>query len=548
MYRNVLAGSPRDGEVIERLAELLAMEDRVPEMLALRKLQLDIEAESDRRLQLRLEIANLVGTIEERGGRLEALLANLEDRPGHDASIDAVARLLSAKGQHNALADLLEKQAQRLEPTDAARASKLWAHFATITERDTGEPERAIAGHRRVVALLPTADSLRALARLNLERSQPTQAVPWLESLLGTVPLAERMAVVSQLAKAHLSAQHPERAIAAIESNLTDKEPAIDLRVMLADLYRSSEQWEPLARHLTRSLPLLRDDKRAREFAREAAAIFLRLGQPAKAIPALETALGLDPTDRELRSQLAVGQRVAGKLPEARAALSELIADFGRRRSPERAVLHIELARVAQAEGKVDEAMNELEQASKMDVNNAVVLKELAELARHGGQLDKAERTYKSLLLVVRRQPPGDDETAVGQSEVLYELHKLAAQRGEAVQAKKKLDSGCRGSKAAAQSAYPWCWGDVAARARTTPQAQRRAGESGASALGYGRGPRWLAGPDRRRSRCHAARHQHRAFAHRTLREDPCTGQTHQSDPEICRSGGGHRRPLAPQR
>lgn len=441
MYRNVLAGSPRDGEVIERLAELLAMEDRVPEMLALRKLQLDIEAESDRRLQLRLEIANLVGTIEERGGRLEALLANLEDRPGHDASIDAVARLLSAKGQHNALADLLEKQAQRLEPTDAARASKLWAHFATITERDTGEPERAIAGHRRVVALLPTADSLRALARLNLERSQPTQAVPWLESLLGTVPLAERMAVVSQLAKAHLSAQHPERAIAAIESNLTDKEPAIDLRVMLADLYRSSEQWEPLARHLTRSLPLLRDDKRAREFAREAAAIFLRLGQPAKAIPALETALGLDPTDRELRSQLAVGQRVAGKLPEARAALSELIADFGRRRSPERAVLHIELARVAQAEGKVDEAMNELEQASKMDVNNAVVLKELAELARHGGQLDKAERTYKSLLLVVRRQPPGDDETAVGQSEVLYELHKLAAQRGDAVQAKEQLDS-----------------------------------------------------------------------------------------------------------
>ncbi len=441
MYRNVLAAAPRDAEVIERLAELLAMEDRVPEMLGLRKLQLDIESEPERRLQLRLEIANLVGTIEERGGRLEALLANLEDRPGHELSIDAVARLLSAKGQHVALADLLEKQAQRLEPTEPARSAKLWAHFAGITERDTNEPERAIAGHRRVVALLPTADSLRALARLNLERSQPTQAVPWLESLLGTVPPAERMGVVSQLARAHLSANHPERAIAAIESNLTDKEPAIDLRVMLAELYRTSEQWEPLARHLTRSLPLLRDDKHPREFAREAAAIYLRLGQPAKAIPALETALGLDPTDRELRSQLAIGQRVAGKLPEARAALSELIADFGRRRSPERAVLHVELARVAQAEGKLDEALNELEQASKMDVNNGQVLKELAELARASGQLDKAERTYKSLLLVVRRQQPGDDEAAVGQSEVLFELHKLAAQRGDSVQAKEQLES-----------------------------------------------------------------------------------------------------------
>lgn len=441
MYRNVLAAAPRDAEVIERLAELLAMEDRVPEMLGLRKLQLDIESEPERRLQLRLEIANLVGTIEERGGRLEALLANLEDRPGHDSSIDAVARLLAAKGQHSALSDLLERQAQRLEPTEPSRAAKLWAHFAGITERDTNEPERAIAGHRRVVALAPTADSLRALARLNLERSQPTQAVPWLESLLGTVPPAERMGVVGQLARAHLSANHPERAIAAIESNLSDKEVAIDLRVMLAELYRTSEQLEPLARHLTRSLPLLREDKRARDFAREAASIFLRLGQPAKAIPALETALGLDPTDRELRAQLAIGQRVAGKLPEARAILAELIADFGRRRSPERAVLHVELARVAQAEDKLDEAMNELEQASKMDVNNAQVLKELAELGRHAGQLDKAERTYKSLLLVVRRQPPGDDETAVGQSEVLYELHKLAAQRGDAVQAKEQLDS-----------------------------------------------------------------------------------------------------------
>ncbi|MEZ4363329.1 MAG: tetratricopeptide repeat protein [Kofleriaceae bacterium] len=441
MYRNVLAAAPRDAEVIERLAELLAMEDRVPEMLGLRKLQLDIESEPARRLQLRLEIANLVGVIEERGGRLQALLANLEDQPGHDASIEAVSQLLSGKGQHGALADLLEKQAQRLEPTEPARAAKLWSQFALTTERDTREPERAIAGHRKVVALAPTADSLRALARLNLERSQPTQAVPWLESLLGTVPAAERMGVVSQLARAHLSAQHPERAISAIESNLSDKEPALDLRVMLAELYRESEQWEPLARHLTRSLPLLRDDQGAREFAREAAAIYLKLGQPAKAIPALETALALDPTDRELRAQLAIGQRVAGKLPEARAVLSELIADFGRRRSPERAVLHVELARVAQAEGNVDEALSELEQASKMDVNNADVLKELAELARKTGQLDKAERTYKGLLLVVRRKPPGDDESAVGQSEVLFELHKLAAQRGDAEQAKEQLES-----------------------------------------------------------------------------------------------------------
>ncbi|MDX2088817.1 MAG: hypothetical protein SFX73_13250 [Kofleriaceae bacterium] len=444
MYRSVLASSPNDLDVIERLGHLLGLEDRVPELLTLRQIQLGLETDSDKKLGLRLELAKLVGIVEERGGRLDALKANLEDRPGHEASIDAVAELLSSKGQHRALVDLLESQAQRLEAAaDIPRAAKLWARYAQVAETDTKEVERAISGHRRVVALSPTSDSLRALARLNLERQQPGQAVPWLESLLGTVPPGERLLVVSQLAKAHLSANQPDRAIAAIEVNLDDNVQALELRTLLADLYRKAEQFEPLARHLTRSLPLLKEDQKlAREFAREASSIYLtRLGSPAKAIPALETALELDPTDKDLRTALAIGQRVAGKLTEARTALTELINDFGRRRSPERAALHVELARVAQAEGKLDEAMSEMESASKMDVSNASIQKELAEMARTAGQLDKAERTYRALLLVVRRAPPGDDETAVGASEVLFELHKLAASRGEADQAKELLES-----------------------------------------------------------------------------------------------------------
>ncbi|HEU4727785.1 MAG TPA: hypothetical protein VFT22_07855, partial [Kofleriaceae bacterium] len=433
MYRSVLSQSPSDLEVLDRLAHLLGLEDRVPELLTLRQIQLGLETDAEKKLGLRLELARLVGIVEERGGRLDALKANLEDRPGHEPSIEAVSELLASKGQHRALVDLLEQQAQRLETTgDLARAAKLWARYAQIAETETEEIERAIGGHRRVVALAPTSDSLRALARLNLERSQPGQAVPWLESLLGTVPAAERLHVVSQLAKAHLSANQPDRAIAAIEVNLDDREPAIELRTLLADLYRKAEAYEPLARHLTRSLPLVKDDKLAREFAREASSIYLhKLSSPAKAIPALETALALEPSDRDLRTALAIGQRVAGKLAEARAALSELINDFGRRRSPERAALHVELARVSQAEGKLDEAMAEMEAASKMDVSNAAIQKELAEMARSAGQLDKAERTYRALLLVVRRQPPGDDETAVGASEVLFELHKLAASREE---------------------------------------------------------------------------------------------------------------------
>jgi tetratricopeptide (TPR) repeat protein len=444
MYRSVLASQSNDLEVIERLAHLLGIEDRVPELLTLRQIQLGLESEPDRKLELRLELAKLVGIVEERGGRLDALRANLEDRPGHDASIDAIATLLTSKGQHRQLADLLENQAQRLETGgEPVRAAKLWSRYAHVAEVDCKEIERAIAGHRRVVALTPTSDSLRALARLNLDRGQSAQAVPWLESLLGTVPSGERLTVVHQLAKAHLAANQTDRAIAAIETNLDDKTPAIELRLMLADLYRKSDLWEPLARHLTRTLPLLNQgDTLARDFAREAVQLYVtKLGSPAAAIPALEKALELDPSDKDLRTALAIGKRTAGDLVAARQLLSELITDFGRRRSPERAALHVELARVAQAEGKTEEAMTEMEAASKMDTSNTTIQRELAEMARTAGQLDRAERVYRGLLLVVRRTPPGDDETAVGPSEVLFELHKLAAARGEDDQAKELLES-----------------------------------------------------------------------------------------------------------
>ncbi|HEY5950885.1 MAG TPA: hypothetical protein VIV40_35575, partial [Kofleriaceae bacterium] len=247
MYRSVLASQSNDLEVIERLAHLLAVEDRVPELLTLRQIQLGLETDTHKKLELRLELAKLVGIVEERGGRLDALRANLEDFPGHDASVDAIAVLLASKGQHRQLADLLETQAQRLETaSEPSRAAKLWSRYAHVAEVDCKEIDRAIAGHRRVVALTPTSDSLRALARLNLERGQSAQAVPWLESLLGTVPAGERLTVVHQLAKAHLSANQTDRAIAAIETNLDDKTPAIELRLMLADLYRKSDLWEPL--------------------------------------------------------------------------------------------------------------------------------------------------------------------------------------------------------------------------------------------------------------------------------------------------------------
>src|SRR5690606_24640310 len=131
-------------------------------------------------------------------------------------------------------------------------------------------------------------------------------------------------------------------------------------------------------------------------YAREAADIYTGvLNSPNRAIPALEKALALLPGDRVLRTQLGIGLRHAGRHEEARDLFLELIEEFGRRRNPERAVVHVELALVYQALGDDDKAMGEMETASKMDTSNVGIQKRLAELARLAGNLDKAERTYR---------------------------------------------------------------------------------------------------------------------------------------------------------
>ena len=48
MYRGVLVSQPNDLEVIDRLAHLLGVEDRVPELLTLRQIQLGLESDGDR--------------------------------------------------------------------------------------------------------------------------------------------------------------------------------------------------------------------------------------------------------------------------------------------------------------------------------------------------------------------------------------------------------------------------------------------------------------------------------------------------------------------
>jgi tetratricopeptide (TPR) repeat protein len=445
LYANVLEETPEDLDTMRKLESVLRRENRVYDLIILLRREVKLTEDAETRLNLRLEIARLVGLVEGRDERVQSLCANLEEEPGHPGSIEAILGILHEKSKYPAIADLLTEQAKKLEGLGkASEAAHIWSIIADVSEQFLRDPERAVFAYARVVEMDCTLKALDALARICLERDTPSEAVTWLRRrLMDTEDPAERVAVMLKLAKAQIQASQRNRAITTLESAIKETPDNIEVRKLLISQYRLSEKWDALAEALSKATEHVTDEASILAYAREAAEIYnQRLGSPGGAVPVLERALPLAPEDRLLKSMLVDGFVVSGRLEEAHKLALGLIDDFGRRRSGERAAAHLLLARIANAEGNIGEALEQLEHASKMDSQNAVIWQTMAELAREAGQLDKAERALRTLLLIIRRNPSAaSDSEQMGAAEIFMDLYRIASDQDRADQARELLES-----------------------------------------------------------------------------------------------------------
>ncbi len=431
LYTGVLAEAEPRLEDISRVAALCEQEDRVSELIGLRLRELEMTDDAARRLELRLELSRLTGVLESRGGRIETLRENLEERPGHPESIAALYELLDQRGRYAELAEVLEEQAARVAAAgEPERAAALWGRVAMLAEERLRDPDKAITALRKVAELAPDNQTLDALARLYSAQDRPDAAAKHLEQRLENTPESERVAILLKLARARIAAEQREKAVQALEQAFAEAPRNGEVRKLLIRLHRERDDKQALARTLATAATAVGDPTTVVAYAREAAEIFEELGTPETAVPVLERAHEFVPDDRQIKLMLADGMRGAGRLDEARALLEALIESFGRRRSAQRAEVHMRLARVAQAQGKIEEAIDALEEASKMDAGNVAILRALAQTAHEAGQLDRAERAYRTLLLSLRRG--GESAVAITSGEIYLELASIASERGDA--------------------------------------------------------------------------------------------------------------------
>jgi len=465
LYLSLLDDDPKDAEAIDRLASTYAASGRTRELLALRQRQVAAADDVVERLGLRLQAAGLLTALREPGRAVETLRDSLLDSPRHEPTVESLVVLLEAPEKAQELRDLLVDQGERAEAAgDPGRAAQLWWRAAAIAEERLGTPAAAAAYHARVVALEPRAASFDALARLAAARGDHAAAADWLERLIGVVGPEGRTGAASRLASALVAAGQSERAADRLEELLQADPVADALREQLAALYRERGAWAKLAR-LIAGAALHASDKATR-MARllEAAELFSgRCAEPESSIPLLEQASDLAPADAQVRLRLAEALASARRFDDARGLLQSMIDGFGGRRPRERAPVHHQMARLELAIGNRARALVELDTATRVDPQDAETLRALAQLAQEDGQLERAEKTYRALLAVLRRRDEARGAPTIARSEVLLELSAIAESHGEGDRAKEILESAF---EAATQSEFEQERLEAALRAR----------------------------------------------------------------------------------
>jgi len=439
LYSRLFDDNPRDTEAAARLADVYGTLGQREELLALRKTQVRVSEQPNARVVHRLDAALIEAELGRTDDAVATLRASLVDAPRHARTTLILSETLERAARWDELSAFCAEQAELAERDgDTLSAMELWSRAATIAEEKLSQLALALAHYKRSLALELRAPLLDAIARIHERQQEWLDAASHLDRLVREFP-EQRASVVVRLADAYVKAGRDDAAQERLEAALADPNAPSEVPTRLAEIYGRTGQFAPLGELIARRAESAKTDVERRAVLVEAAEIFLtRCGQPDRAVPLLEQASALAPDDRALRLRLAEALQEAGHAANARVLLREMIDAFAGRRPKERATVHFHLARLHLRIGERAQALAELEAATRIDPANPEILRMVAELARDDGQLDKAERSYRALLAVVRR---ADDDAPVLRTEVLVELSELAERQGESERAAEIIES-----------------------------------------------------------------------------------------------------------
>ena len=470
LYEEIFEAEPTDEPAATALRKLYADSGRYKDLARLLSGLVDVATSQSTRTALRLELAALqrerFAAIDD---AIETLRAILDEDPTHGEAVLRISQLYEQTGRDAELADLLKAQLDSAhERGDVASELSLLVRLGEVQESRLGDTTAAQDTYEQVLARDPDhRAALEAVARISEKREDWERAAGALGRLVALCTDATGVAWALRLAAARERSGDAEGAEEALRRGLELEPGNADLRGMLRSRYEKAAKWAELASLLVGDADLIaaanpdakvvapeppRTSGRSipppgasvapppvvpaavvdqLKVLRAAADIHLqKRQQPNDAIPILERAAQLVPHDRELLLALCDAYNAAQRGRDAAHVLEKVIASFGSRRTKELALYYHRLGRALAQLGDKDVALTQLDMAFKIDPGSVNVLRDLGVLAFESNDLDRAQKTFRALLL--QRLDP---QAGISKGEVFYYLGEISVKLGDRAKA-----------------------------------------------------------------------------------------------------------------
>ncbi|MGB5694044.1 MAG: tetratricopeptide repeat protein, partial [Polyangiales bacterium] len=425
-YETALELDEKDAVTMDALEALYRENDRLESLRSLLERRADL-ADERNRTGLQLRLAQLYEhSFRDESAAIDMFRRVLELDPDNAVANADLERLFEATGAWD---DLIALLLSRVDHASEDAKRDLLERIATVHDTRRGDVDTAMQLYERIIRDLgPDDRSLRALGDLYERRESWTKLADTLERLAARLdgqPAIELLHRVLDLYEQRVGdSEQAARALRAAH----DRFPSdAAIRERLKAHHRAAGDDRALAQVLALELDAATTDGERVTLLRTISDLYRdRLDDPATAASYLERAVELDGDDRAALVPLCDLYIAANRQQDAVPILRRIIESFGRQRSKELAMHHHRLGQALAAMGDGKGALAAYDAAFKIDLTNVAILRDLGRLTHANGDLDRAQKSFRALLL--QKLEP---ESGIQKADVYFYLGDIAAKQDD---------------------------------------------------------------------------------------------------------------------
>jgi tetratricopeptide (TPR) repeat protein len=439
LYEELFENEPGDSRASAALRSLYDETNKNSELSKLLERLIDVASSPSERTILRTEQARLLANkLNKVHDAIDVLRAILEEEPGQADAVVELSQLYEKSGKDDELAELLNSQIELARERNDQQAELAFkVRLGEIYENRLKDAARAIETYKAVLEKdAQHKGALSALARLSLSKNNLPEAIDALDRLLAIENGEQAISVALQLADAHAKQKNDEGARKALEHALSLAPNRTEIRTSLRAIYERTKDWQKLADVIASDADdATKDDEKVALYRRAAEIHRDKRNDAGTAATLLQKASALVPNDRDLLLALCEAYSLSGRGKDAIQALERIRESYGGKRSKELAAVHQRLAQAYLSENDKEKALAELDAAFKIDPGSIATLRDLGTLTLEMGDLDRAQKTFRALLLQKL-----DASSPISKAEVFYYLGEISHRQNDKSKAIQMLE------------------------------------------------------------------------------------------------------------